>query len=128
MKSIAGILAVLTGLMMIQPLLAEFGLPAAYESCPAPVEDNICPASAAENKCALQTSCNQPEPCKNKKEGRTKGCNPFLGCSSGNFYIHSYSTIALHHVIILNTKKALVNDNRTRKQSNECWHPPEQVS
>lgn len=118
MKQVAGILALVIGTLIMQPLFAALGLPPAYEACP---------NTRAENKCASKKACDRPEkPCNNKK-GETKGCNPLLGCSSGNFYIHSYSTVSLDYFAGSKVKASLVNDNRTLKQPNECWHPPEVV-
>lgn len=118
MKITAGILGFIVGLLIIQPLFAEFGLPSAYGDCS---------ITETKTECPSKKSCKAPGSSKNQNDCETKGCNPLLGCSSGNFYVHSFSTVTFEHFILLKARTALVNDNRTRKQSNECWHPPELV-
>ena len=118
MKPIAGILSLIIGLLMIQPLLIGFGMPPAYETCS--VEEDL-------SECGSQTSCNRRVPCESENEDDTKGCNPLLGCTSGNFYVHSYSTVSLNPLLISKAETIVVNDNRLQTQLNECWHPPELI-
>jgi len=118
MKSLTGILALILGLLIIHPMLIGIGMPPAYASCSA--EEDL-------NECGSQTSCNRRAPCENKNEGDTKGCNPLLGCTSGNFYVHSYSTVSLNPLLISKAEMIVVNDNRIQTQLHECWHPPELI-
>lgn len=130
MKLKAGILAMIVGLLILQPLFGNFGLREAYGNCSTPRETSPCPSSKstcpkAKKQCTSKKTCNSPASPGKKKNCDPGGCNPLLGCSSGNFYIHHYSTISLLSLFIPKLKPVMVNDNRIQKRLNECWHPPE---
>ena len=115
-KTRATILSVIVCILIMQPLLAGFGLPEAYTVCkPATEEEESCSSSCSSEAPPEEDDCERP------------GCNPLLGCSSGNFYIHDYATISLTTLLIPKKKLFVTDDNRLLEQLNECWHPPENI-
>src|SRR5204863_240642 len=81
----------------------------------------------ATSSCCKAT-CHKQEPAKEKNDCGPNRCNPFMGCSAGNFYVHNYFSITFTTIILPKTKIALFDDNRVSKQLSECWHPPEITS
>lgn len=129
MKPAAGILLMIWALLMVQPAFAYFGGKSAYEKCSKPVTEK--PACSkkkpVETGCA-SSKCNKPFKPEGKDNCKSDGCNPTLGCSSGNFYVHDHHHITLPSWFEQRQKTALINDNRISKNMNECWHPPEIIS
>ena len=70
-----------------------------------------CPSSGKDEKKNL--------PCDNN------GCNPFMPCSIGNFYIVERLHFLSAPVNQPGKNNILLNDNRTAKSLSECWHPPQ---
>lgn len=124
MKKRAAILALLVGLLILQPTFAWFGFAAAYGKCNKPEPVQQC--ASEKTQCPVKKSCSKEEPAK-EKGCEEKKCNPLLGCTAGNFYVHQYSTISLFQFLIPKQKSVVTNDNRVQKQLNECFHPPEYV-
>lgn len=127
MKAGTYILALIWGLLIIQPVFAYIGGTPAYDACT--------PRNPGKAGCAKKTppvTCSKIK-CSSSKEQKKedcppKKCNPSLGCTSGNFYIFQYAVIS---VIILPASKqkiCLFDDNRVSKHLTECWHPPESDS
>ena len=73
--------------------------------------EKTCPLSGKEEKKNL--------PCDNN------GCNPFMPCSIGNFYIIERLHLLSAPVDLSGKNNILLNDNRTAKSLSECWHPPQ---
>jgi len=74
---------------------------------------------SSEKKCPLSGKNEKKNlPCDNN------GCNPFMPCSIGNFYI----AVKLHFLSVPIDQSGInnipLNDNRTAKSLSECWHPP----
>jgi hypothetical protein len=114
-KTRATILSVLISLLIMQPILSGFGLPEAYTVCKPETEEESCSSSCSSEAPPEEDDCDRP------------GCNPLLGCSSGNFYIHDYATISFTSFFIPRKKSFVSNDNRLLEQLKECWHPPENI-
>ncbi len=136
MKIGAFILTAIWGLLLVQPAFAYFGAKPAYGDCPEPVTSKpTCSKSkparstCSENKVATpicsKKKCNKPSKSQDKNNCMTDGCNPTLGCSSGNFYIHYHSQISLPLLFAQKQKLIVTDDNRIMKCMSECWHPPE---
>jgi hypothetical protein len=116
MKLRAAILAVLLGLLLIQPAFGNFN---------AGLNDPSCGKSSAPSSCSAYSECDRQGDTEQDEDCRDSPCNPLLGCPSGNFYLDNSSFITIHALIIPKQKSLLVNDNRILTQSTECWHPPE---
>ena len=52
-------------------------------------------------------------------------CNPFMACSSGNFYIAVEGVIESHINTIKSKKILAFDDNRLASCLSDSWHPPE---
>jgi hypothetical protein len=79
-------------------------------------------------QCSAKMHCHKREQPsdENNKCGRN-GCNPFMACSYGNYYINERDAI---NYILLESKRVKIvamNDNRLFSGLSECWHPPEPV-
>jgi hypothetical protein len=116
MKAGAFILAIILAVLMAQPILISLGAVA--------VNSSITKSQTPESACC-KSKCSKPRPEENKKDCEGNRCNPLMGCPTGNFYIHNYSTIAVSLLIVPRQRAVLFNDNRISKQATECWHPPE---
>lgn len=124
MKIRAAILALLVGLLILQPTFAWFGFAAAYGECNKPEPVNQC--ASTKKQCPVKKSCDKPAP-EEEKGCEEKKCNPLLGCTAGNFYVHQYATINLFNFSFPKQKLLVTDDNRLQKQLNECFHPPENI-
>lgn len=136
MKIVAGILMMVWSIVMVQPAFAYFGGKSAYGKCSeALTQKQGCPnkvraASSCSKRQIVQTGCNNkkckkaPEPT-GKDNCRSEGCNPSLGCSSGNFYIHLQDQILLASWIEQKQMAIVKDDKRIIRSMSECWHPPE---
>ena len=116
MKPGAWIFALLSICLLTQPIFESFGAGPAYPSCSS--------SESLEPSCSMG-SCSKEESPADEKDCVPDGCNPFLGCSAGNFYAHYYWTISIYSLIIPKEKISLVDDKRLIKQMSEFWHPPE---
>ncbi len=116
MKTRAWILTVILGVVILQPPFTNFNASAMEAACAK--TKTLTPASCSKSSCDNSLPAEEENDCE-------KRCNPLLGCSTGNFYIHNYYTITLTEVLVPKPKTALVNDNRTLDQLRECWNPPE---
>ncbi len=81
-------------------------------------------------KKTASSPCSKKKCSKNSESGNkgscgNEGCNPSLGCSSGNFYVQSYYQITLTVFTSQIQKLFVKNDDRLVKSLSECWHPPE---
>jgi hypothetical protein len=135
MKRAAAILIVIWTLVMVQPAFAWFGGKSGYRTCSkAPVKNQGCPkTSATTSTCSKKKvtttdcstkKCNKPSKSQDKNNCKTEGCNPTLGCSSGNFYVHYHDQISLPSWFVLKQLAVVTDDNRIIKNMSECWHPP----
>ncbi|HEX5652210.1 MAG TPA: hypothetical protein VFX58_04000 [Chitinophagaceae bacterium] len=116
MKLRAAILAVLLGLLLLQPAFGNFNNGTAYSSCT---------KSTAPPSCSAYNECDMPGDTEEEEDCRENPCNPLLGCPSGNFYLDNSSLVTITAYIILKQETILVNDNRVLTRLTECWHPPE---
>lgn len=104
------------GVLMIQPL---------FPGLQAKATPSACSKNKPVKPSCSKSKCSKPKPADDKKDCENSRCNPLLGCPSGNFYAHHYSSISIITFIVAKEKNVLVNDNRVFKQLTECWHPPE---
>ena len=126
-------------LMLLQPSFVYFGGSAAYGECSKPVdtmtgytteknaspacsEKLISPPSCSGDHCDNDTDTSGKDDCKRQ------GCNPTLGCTSGNFYVHHYDSLFLPSWLAQKQEKFVSDDKRVVRNTSECWHPPEWIS
>ena len=136
MKRAASILMVVWMFVMVQPAFAYFGGKSAYGKCTKAVSSK---ATCSKSKPATSTcskkkpvkpdcsgkKCNKAAKTQDKDDCRTEGCNPTLGCSSGNFFAHYHSQLSFEEWFEQKQKLIVANDNRIINNMSECWHPPE---
>ncbi len=53
------------------------------------------------------------------------GCNPFMACAFGNFYLLEKGGVEFVLAALRTDKKILINDNRLSSSLSDSWHPPE---
>ena len=118
MKAGAFILIIITGILLIQPGFQNFRVNAAIPDCM---------KAKKEKSSCCKSKCEKPEPDEEEKDDNCGAdrCNPFMGCTYGNFYTHNYWTILIEGLFIPKQRLTVRNDNRISGALNECWHPPE---
>ncbi len=135
MKPAAGIFVIIWALVMFQPAFAIFGGRSAYgncteivvpkSGCSKPTSTNSdCSKKKINSADCTKKQCPSPTPAKGKDCGE-KRCNPSLGCSLGNFYVHAHHQVLVPSWHSQKIKLIVTNDNRIAKSLSECWHPPE---
>ena len=117
MKAGAILLIVITGTLLLQPGFQNLRLNASLPSCMKKKSEK---PSCSQTKCGKETDT-QDE----KKDCGSDRCNPFMGCATGNFYVHNYWSILIVGIFIPKQKLTVLDDNRISGALNECWHPPE---
>lgn len=122
--------------MMVQPSFAYFGGKSAYGECGKQVVKKpdcskkktataACSGKKAARPSCSKGKCNKPSDPSGKDECSSQGCNPSIGCSSGNFYVFHHFQITLHSWVMQTQKALVTDDNRVVKSMSDCWHPPE---
>lgn len=76
-------------------------------------------------ECCTKEKCHKSRQPEKKKDCENSGCNPFMACASGNFYLLDNSFISVISLMTARQKIILVDDNRVSDKLNECWHPSE---
>jgi hypothetical protein len=137
MKKAAGILLVIWTFVLVQPAFAYFGGKSAYGNCSKKTllkstcsktkktTGSTCTKKKLTSSCSSKKKCNKPADSKEDKGCNSNSCNPSIGCTSGNLYIHQHSQILFALSIAQRQKAILVDDNRISESLSECWHPPE---
>jgi hypothetical protein len=117
MKAGAILFIVIIGILLLQPGFQNFRLSASVPVC---MKKKTEKSSCSKTRCGKESDT-QDE----KKDCGPDRCNPFMGCATGNFYVHNYWTILIEGIFIPKHKLTVTNDNRISGALNECWHPPE---
>jgi hypothetical protein len=136
MKKAASILMVIWAITMVQPAFAIFGGKTGYagtskketakSSCSkSKSESSACTKKKQETPSCSKSKCKKPLSSDDKDNCDTNGCNPSLGCCSGNFYVHHHSIISLSSWFIQRQLLIVTDDNRISKNLSECFRPPE---
>jgi hypothetical protein len=60
-----------------------------------------------------------------KDNCENKGCNPFMACSYGNYFIAEKTFASAKPPIPPKGKIVFIKDNYTSEYISDCWHPPE---
>lgn len=109
MKIAAAILIVLLSFLLVQPVSGMVEKQAQAGSC-----------SMKKSSCDKQKeNSDQDRNCESDR------CNPFMSCTTGNFFDLENYAISSDPAITEAKKLFLENDNRLRSRCSECWHPPE---
>ena len=80
-----------------------------------------------EVQCCKKDFCNKRGDEKPDKKNNcgNNGCNPFMACAYGNFFLIGKSSICFTYTPIAGKKIIALNDNRIATMFSDCWHPPE---
>jgi hypothetical protein len=111
MKILAAILIILLAFLVVQPLFSTIEKPTVSMKC----------CTKSKPNCGENKEPGQDSGCENDR------CNPFMSCTTGNFYViesfFSNNTLFSKE----NVKPFLSDDNRLLTRLSECWHPPESL-
>jgi hypothetical protein len=113
----AFILLVFISSLTVQPLFNQV-----ETSIPSTMEKSCCLKhhTGSKKTCPLSQKDEKKKlPCGNN------GCNPFMACSIGNFYLIERLSILSTPIVQFANTTFLLNDNRTAESLSECWHPPQ---
>jgi len=126
MKAVAFILALIWGLLMIEPAFANFNCkPVTSSSAKNKSAQSPCTKNKPAQSSCSRSKCNKSKQQEDENDCENNRCNPLMSCPTGNFYLFGHSFFSIPALIISKQKNILVNDNRVVKQLTECWHPPE---
>jgi hypothetical protein len=76
--------------------------------------------------CHKMTKCpRKSAPTGNGGKCQGNGCNPFMACAYGNFYLLEKAGVEFLPAAQQTDKKILINDNRLSSSLSDSWHPPE---
>lgn len=76
--------------------------------------------------CPKMMKCHKEKhPSGDNRKCESDGCNPFMACAYGNFYLLEKSGFNFLTIVPEIEKKAAINDNRLSTRLSDCWHPPE---
>jgi hypothetical protein len=119
-KLIASIFLCLVAFFTVQPLISSRGMLAG--------EQAIAPAMHC---CAKMMKCPKKSRPASNGSNRGKcdenGCNPFMACAYGNFYLPAKGGLIFFMIAPEKEKKIALNDNRLSSSLSESWHPPERI-
>ncbi len=87
------------------------------------------PLFSSQQSVTKMKCCEKMMSCHKKKQSPRKacegmGCNPFMACAYGNFYVVEKSDISFKSLVVSNIKIVPSNDNRLADNLSDCWHPP----
>lgn len=119
MKFGACILITLWGILLAEPLLANFNVKSNYSECSKP--------QTRKSSCSKKSTCSKQDSKEEKNDCERNRCNPLLCCPTGNFYLAGHQLLHMFPPGISKKKAILINDNRILKSLSECWHPPEVI-
>jgi hypothetical protein len=118
-KAAAYILIALWGILLAEPLLANFNVKSPYSECSKP--------KPKKSSCSKKSTCSKEDNKEDKNDCEKNRCNPLLCCPTGNFYLVGQQLLHIIPPSISKKKAILINDNRILKSLSECWHPPEVI-
>ena len=81
-----------------------------------------------EKKECCQKRCPNEKKQSKKNDCQPNGCNPFMPCIYGNFYLLEKSYVVFTGIENKKAKLFFYNDNRLCSNLSDCWHPPEYFS
>jgi hypothetical protein len=74
--------------------------------------------------CDMKKKCGK-ETGKQSNDCSANGCNPFMPCAIGNFFLGENPYTLDNLILILSHKIILTNDKLISSYIGDCWHPPE---
>ena len=117
MKIVAFIFLALVGFFTVQPLMSSLGMLGSE------------PMAKATHCCGKMMKCpKKSHPAGNDRKCAGDGCNPFMACAYGNFFVMVEGRMDLSPGAPEKERKMLLNDNRLSAGLSESWHPPEGFS
>jgi hypothetical protein len=116
MKIRAYIVLIIWGILLFEPVSANFNIETPYSAC--------AKKQKVESSCS-KSKCEKPAEEEEKDDCEKNPCNPLMSCPTGKFYLFGQSHLSVESFPLSTQKPALVNDNRLMKYMAECWHPPE---
>jgi hypothetical protein len=107
----------LTGFFTVQPLMSSLGVLGSA------------PVAKAGHCCSKMMKCpKKSHPSDKERKCSGDGCNPFMACAYGNFFVMVEGRMDLSSVAPDKERWALLNDCRLSAGLSESWHPPEDNS
>jgi hypothetical protein len=104
----------LVGFFTAQPLMSNLGL------------FIHAPAGTVADCCGKRMDCQPQKPASNhSRKCAGDGCNPFMSCVYGNFFLVTQGHVDLQDLKPAKEKVTPINDNRLATSFSESWHPPE---
>jgi hypothetical protein len=112
MKFRAAIFASIIAILTIQPAFSKnpFGNFDAKNSCA--------------DMCHMKKKCSKGSN-KENKDCSSSGCNPFMPCATGNFFLNEKPYDQNNPVLAFSQEKIISNDKVVSSYIADCWHPPE---
>jgi hypothetical protein len=84
------------------------------------------PQSVSKMQCCVKMKCaKKKRQSKKSDKCENNGCNPFMACAYGNFYMNNKSIGISIMLEIKSERIVAANDNSLATCSSDCWHPPE---
>lgn len=108
MKTAAYIFSFIYSFLLLQPLFSS-------------EKRNADLAYCSKDKCPKK----EKEESGKKDKCEDKGCNPFMACACGNFFLIQKQSVDFIVLKLTTQKIILLNDNRIVTNLSDCWHPPE---
>ncbi len=78
----------------------------------------------AEMNCCMKSKCGKNNEQQRKNKCENNGCNPFMACALGNFFLSQKPFQLSYSFTIVKQQRFILNDNRVARGSSDCWHPP----
>jgi hypothetical protein len=112
MKLRAAIFATIIAFLTIQPAFSKNPM------------GNFDEKKACTDMCHMKKKCSK-ESSKENKDCSSNGCNPFMPCAIGNFFLDEKPYHQNEPVLVLSHEIIIKNDKAVSSYIADCWHPPE---
>jgi hypothetical protein len=108
MKFRAAIFASIIAILTIQPAFSKNPM------------GNFAEKKVCADMCPMKKKCS-----KENKDCSSNGCNPFMPCAIGNFFLDEKPYHQNDPVLVFSHEKIIRNDKAVSSYIADCWHPPE---
>lgn len=88
------------------------------------------PGKCSNDECCMQKSCITKKDCEKKqpkKDCNSNGCNPFMACWCGNFFVIERPFASGVPMADISADFVNRDEENTAGVAFECWHPPEMI-
>lgn len=75
--------------------------------------------------CCQKSHCKKEKPESGKNQCGMNGCNPFMACAYGNFFISGKGYTTTFFLPLTSHTKPFIPDRYISFYLSDCWHPPE---